>query len=129
MSVFPDPVRPGREFVVSVGVRIAAGYHLQGPGPAKGPFLPTTIDLGIPEGFVAVGKWTMPAPTVTRSGERIYTDAITVRHRCRAPLNARAEPLSIAATLRFQACNEDVCRPPAALALATPIRVAGKPIL
>jgi hypothetical protein len=126
ISVHPDILRPGQEFVVSVGVRIAPGYHIQGPGPAKGPFQPTAIELEIPDGSVAVGDWKQPAPGVTRSGEFIYTDSVIFERRCRASLNAGTEPLSIAATLRFQACNDEVCRPPATLNLVARVRIAEK---
>lgn len=127
ISVQPETAAPGSEVLVSVGIRIAAGYHIQGAGPTQGPFQPTGVDLVLPDGFVPVGGWQMPAPTVTRSGERIYTDAVVFLRRCRVPLDVRPEGVSIAASLHFQACNDDVCRPPATLTLATPIRVVKKP--
>jgi DsbC/DsbD-like thiol-disulfide interchange protein len=82
--------------------------------------------LEIPDGSVAVGDWKQPAPGVTRSGEFIYTDSVIFERRCRASLNAGTEPLSIAATLRFQACNDEVCRPPATLNLVARVRIAEK---
>lgn len=119
-------VPAGKSFEIVVQVRIAGGYHIYGTGSVAGPFLPTTLTLELPEELKPAGDWIVPHPTVTRSGEKIYTDSLLFRRRVQVRLNAPEKMLSIKGELQFQACEEELCRPPAKIALSASVAVVSK---
>jgi DsbC/DsbD-like thiol-disulfide interchange protein len=112
-TMLPDhtKVHAGDRFQLLVRVRIAGGFHIYSTNTPHGPFSPTRLSLVLPDELEAVGDWAVPAPTVTRSGERVYTDSVLFRRPMRIRLNAATKQLFIEGELLCQACNQDLCFP------------------
>ena len=124
---FDRPIAvPGQALDLLVQVRIAGGHHIYGIKPMPGPFLPTALSLDLPVELEPVGAWAVPRPIIKKGGERIYRDSILFRHRVRVSLNAPAKQVSIKGELQFQACNEELCRPPEKIALSASFAVVAK---
>src|ERR1043166_9698817 len=121
-----ETVWPGDGFEVLLRVRIAAGHHIYSTNALAGPFLPTTLDLILPAGLEPVGKWVAPRPKTTKTGEQIYSDSILFRRALMARLNTPPGLLSIKGELRCQACNEELCWPPAKIGVSTSVAVVSK---
>ena len=119
-------VLAGKFVEILVHVRIAGGYHIYGTGSVAGPFQPTTLTLDLPQELKPAGDWIVPQPTVTRSGEKIYTDSLLFRRRLQVRLNAPKKLLSIKGEVQFQACEEELCRPPVKVALSASVAVVSK---
>lgn len=117
---------PGQSLDLLVQVRIAGGHHIYGTRLSSGPFLPTTLSLDLPVELEPLGDWVVPRPTVAKGGERIYRDSVQFRRRVRVSLNAPAKQVSIKGELQFQACNEELCRPPETIALSASVAVVSK---
>lgn len=86
------------------------------------------IDLQLPPGVVAPGEWTKPKPRPVYQDERveIYTGEQVLRRGLRLSSTASAAE-KIIATIRFQACDPTVCRPPEEITAAVNLGPAGAP--
>jgi len=124
-----DPVPRGQEFQVAVVVNILEGYHMNSHKPRESYLIPTTLTPQLPAGFTL-------ADTVYPNGELkkfpfspdkaldVYTGSVTLRLKLHTEATASIGATSIAATLRYQACNNSACLPPVKLALSIPVQVA-----
>ena len=126
MKADRDTVRAGESFEVLLRVRIAAGHHIYSTNAIAGPFLPTTLDLILPADLEPVGKWVAPRPKTTKTGEQKYSDSILFRRALNVRLNTPPGLLSIKGELRCQACNEELCWPPAKIGVSTSVAVVSK---
>lgn len=106
----------GTTFDVTVNVEVEEGWHVYDlDGPA--PYADTTLELSLPEGLEAVGEWREPASVAHPDGGlRVWIGSVAFAHEVRVvgPTQAGA---SVAATLGYQVCNEDLCHPPAEVTL------------
>jgi len=119
-------VQAGESFDVLVRVRIAGGYHIYAPAAGSSPFTRAVVRLDLPGPLEAEGEWIMPRPTVTKSGESIYTDSVLFRRRIKVRLNAPNEPVSIKGELLCQACDAELCRPPGKIPLSASVKVVSR---
>jgi hypothetical protein len=139
-----DRCLPGQELAVGLRINLKPGWYIYGPSvPKNYQALELTFDSPI------VGEYSLALPSPTplllkAFGETlpVYTGNIqalgTLRIKWSPPmpvpfmeaLGARIEPGSytINGRLRFQACSEEVCESPQAIAFILPMRVeAGVP--
>jgi len=135
---------PGQEIAVGLKIQLNPGWHVYGQSvPNNYQALALTFDSPL------VGEYSLhlppPTPLLLKAlGETlpVYTEEIqavgALRIKWSPPvpvpfmeaLGARIEPgeYSIAGTLRFQGCNDEVCEMPQAIAFTVPIRIeAGVP--
>jgi hypothetical protein len=125
----PDPhnTRAGGTFLLLVYVRIAAGYHIYGRQAPLGPFAPLTLTLTLPDELEPANDWIAPKPTITKTGESVYSDSVLLRRLLRVRSNAPDKPLSIKGELLCQACSDELCWPPTKIALSASVEVVSKP--
>jgi Disulphide bond corrector protein DsbC len=110
-----DPVPRGQTF--EAAIRIQPGYHMNPHTPSEDYPIPATITVNTPAAITVVGtaypegqlKTFAFSPNKSLS---VYTDSVTLRMKLTADSGVAAGPLSIPATLRYQACNDQACLPP-----------------
>ena len=123
MKAEPPEVLAGEAFEISVRVEIASAHHIYASNVLGKPFVPATLDVTLPRGVEAVGKWIGPEPTRRRNGDLVYTDSALFRRPLKVHANAPAGPLSIKGELSYQTCTEELCWPPRTIQLSSSIRV------
>jgi DsbC/DsbD-like thiol-disulfide interchange protein len=107
--------------VVSVNVTPAPGIHVYAPGNKD--YVPVEVSL-VPQPGVTPGKAEYPPSQPLVFGELDEVVQVYAKpFRIRVPIALQAgptRPRAVRATLRYQACTDRVCYPPATL----PIEVA-----
>ena len=134
-----DRCFPGQEIAVRLTIRLNPGWHVYGPSvPSNYQALALTFENPIVEKL----SLDLPPPTPLRLeavGETlpVYTQEIqavgTLGIKWSPPMpvpfmeafGARIEPgtYTITGTLRFQACNDEMCEMPQAIPFSIPLRI------
>lgn len=125
--------RAGDQLAIAVTLQYAPGWHSWTNPPivpdflGKGfPAIPTTIDLGKSDAVAQVGpvQWPEPHTVPFLSGELTALTGTAVAY---IPVilasDISTESVSLPVTVRFQACNDKVCLPPASQSLAVSIEI------
>jgi AhpC/TSA family/Disulphide bond corrector protein DsbC len=144
VSLSTDRCFPGQEIALEVDLHLAPGWHIYGkPLPVNYQSLDLTLESPI------LGEQSLEFPAarplpLEALGETlpVYTAEVRVRGKVGIkwsppmpapflkPLGQKIEPglYQIQGTLRFQACNDELCEPPQAIKFALPLTVeAGIP--
>lgn len=106
---------PGGKVTAIVHVKVEKGFHTQSNRPSEPQYIPTVVTLKTPPGIKAgTIQYPQGKSYVMRGVDKplsIYEDEFEVS----IPIALKADvtlPLSIEATLGYQACNESSCYPP-----------------
>ncbi len=127
----PQPVQPGGAIEVLVRVDILPGWHINAHAPAQAFLIPTRIELVLPPGFQVEERW--PAPQTRKLGIspaplELYEGLIEVVLRIRVGAEVPPSAYLVKGKLHYQACNDEVCVPPASVEFEFPLEVApGEP--
>lgn len=129
---------PGRPVSLSLDMRPAPGIHVYAPGNAG--YIPVSVTLTVPAG-VQVHPAVYPAGEDYVFGDlkeivKVYSRAFQVRQQIvvsREAAKAAGASMEIGGSVRYQACDDKVCFPPATapisirlpIAARAPIRAAG----
>lgn len=110
-------VRPGETVRFSLKVRLPEHVHVQAHEPRDPSLIPTVLTVEAPPG-TTVEAITYPPPTELAQAGRRETLAVlgpefAIDLRIVVPATAAAGDLAVPAVLRYQACNDSVCFPPA----------------
>ncbi len=122
------PVPRGRTFEVAVVAQTRPGFHINAREVSEEYLIPTTLEVELPLGLRALGI-TYP-PGVLRkfnfSPARllVYEGSVTLRMKLAAAPDAPLGPRKFALTLRYQACNQEACLPPARIPVTAELEVA-----
>jgi len=123
-----DPVPRGGAFDAAVVVQILKGFHVNSHKPSEDYLIPTTITPDPPQG-VKLAATTYPPGEPRKfsfSPDKpldVYTDTVTLRLKFSVQQDAPLGPLSIPATLRYQACNDTTCLAPVKVPVVFKINV------
>ena len=113
---------------VSLRVELPDGVHVQAHKPTDPMLIPTVLTIDAPPG-VTVGSVRYPSPDELRQAGRaeallvlgpVFDIAVTLTVAADTPPGMRSVP----AVLRYQACNDEVCFPPARVAAAWTVTVS-----
>lgn len=123
-----EPVPQGRRFEIAVVAQVADGYHVQANKVLEDYLIPLTVNAELPAGFKLVNT-VYPKALVKKfpfaaQPMAVYEGRIVVRLAVEAGAGAAAGPMKLPMTLRFQACNDQLCLPPAKLPIAADFTVA-----
>ena len=107
--------KPGATVTAVVKVELAKSYHAHSNKPSESSYIPTVIAVNVPKG-VKAGSIKYPAGKslkveVIDKPLSIYEDEFEVSVPLTLGRDA-ALPLTIPATLSYQACKGAVCYPP-----------------
>ena len=122
IAVPPEPVAlaPGGSTRVELRFRVSPGYHINSSQPRSEFLIPTRLKLSPPAGL-------MPGSVVYPEGKdlsfvfspkeklNVYAGEFLVRAELRALGSAPAGSYRVPGELRYQACNDRACFPPAKL--------------
>jgi len=107
---------PGSAAVVVARVAVEDGWHVNANVPTFDYLIPTELGLTLPEG------WKAAAITYPRAAKRTFTFAeeplavydgtVEIRAELAVPAGAAAGGYPVAATVQYQACDEQQCLPP-----------------
>jgi DsbC/DsbD-like thiol-disulfide interchange protein len=118
----------GSTITVSLRVELPAGVHVQAHKPKDPLLIPTVLTIDAPAG-IAVTSVSYPSPAELSQAGRVepllvlgpvFDIAVTLAVAADAPRGRRSVP----AVLRYQACNDTVCFPPARAASAWTLTVS-----
>lgn len=120
MPAEPVAVAPGRSVRVELRFRVSPGYHINSSKPRSEFLIPTRLKLSPPAGLTP-GAVVYPEGTdltftfSPKEKLNVYAGDFVVRAELRAPGSAAAGSYKVPGELRYQACNDRACFPPAKL--------------
>lgn len=109
--------RPGTTVRLVAHVRLPADIHVQSNKPRDPDLIPTELTVTAPKGVTLVDIVYPKASDLTLPGFgmplAVYPNEFDIVVRVRLAGDIGAGPVSLPATLRYQACNDTVCFAPA----------------
>jgi DsbC/DsbD-like thiol-disulfide interchange protein len=110
-------VKPGKVVQVALKVTLPQTVHVQSDKPRDPAFIPTVLTIDAPAG-VTVGKIRYPpAKDLKQEGSKtplaVFGPEFTINVDLTLAKDAAAGDLVVPAHLKYQACDEAVCYPPA----------------
>ena len=123
-----EPVSRGRKFEIAVVGAVAPGYHVQASKVLEEYLIPLALTAELPPGMTLVNT-RYPRALVKKfpfaaKPMAVYEGQITLRMTLQAGADAPLGPLKIPLTLRYQACNDQLCLPPVKVPLSADLNVA-----
>ncbi|HET9783642.1 MAG TPA: protein-disulfide reductase DsbD domain-containing protein [Terriglobales bacterium] len=124
----PPTLAPGQKAVIVVSAAIQPGWHVYGLGQPPGGPTPTIIVLADGPVFSSTGSATGPQPHLAydpsfQMKTQFYLHAARFTVPLRVASTAAAGRQMARVNIRFQACREDLCLPPATLTLTAPAQI------
>ena len=123
-----EPVPQGRRFEIAVAAQVAPGYHVQANKVLEDYLIPLTVTVDLPAGFKLLNtsypKALLKKFPFAEQPMAVYEGRFLVRMTLQAESAAAVGPVKLPMTLRFQACNDQLCLPPARLPLSAEFTVA-----
>jgi hypothetical protein len=122
------PVPRGQAFEVAVLGEIKPGFHINGNKPLEEYLIATTVEPQLPAGFKLVNasypKAKLQKFPFSDNKLAVYDGTFVVRLKLEAAPGAPLGKTKLPMTLRYQACNDELCLPPAKLPLEAQFEVA-----
>ncbi len=123
-----EPVPRGRAFELAVVAETRPGFHINAHKVTGEYLIPTALEAQLPAGFRALE--TLYPPGVLRKFEfspeklRVYEGRFTLRMKLEAAPDAPLGPRQIPLWVRYQACNQEACLPPAKIPVTAALQIA-----
>lgn len=125
--VGPAAVKSGATASVLLKVRLPKDVHVQSNKPRDPSLIPTVLTVTAPEGVTVEQITYPPATDLTQTGRReklvVYGPEFDIEVRLTLAAIVAPGDLTIPAQLRYQACNDAVCFPPARASTQWTLRV------
>lgn len=123
----PVEVKAGGTAQLIVQLKIQSGYHVNANPPTYSYLRPTQLDATASDGISATSV-TYPSPLTRKFAFAdkplaVYEGETEIKATIKADTAARKGEHSIAAQLRVQACDDQVCYPPGQVELRIPVTV------
>jgi thioredoxin:protein disulfide reductase len=123
----PVEIAAGSSSAATVRLTIQSGYHINANPPTY-PYLIATDLVISPADGISVGPVTYPKPlnrkfVFAEKPLAVYEGETEVKATLKADKSAKQGQQSLAAKLRIQACDEQVCYPPGTLDLVIPVSI------
>ena len=123
-----EPAARGGEFQIAVVLTIREGFHVNARQASASYLIPTDIKAEVPAGFklgeIQYPKGQLHTFSFSKQPLNVYEGKVVVRVAVSAlgsaPLGTQHIPLK----LHYQACNNEVCLPPATLNLDAAVTIA-----
>jgi len=105
----------GKEIVIRV--KMHAGFHIYGYVSEQDPFIATTFDIQLPEGWQKDGGMQIPAFRTTGDhGTTIYEGDVMFRQRIKGQGRGK-----VTVNINYQTCDDHACLPPKDVTLSLDI--------
>jgi len=127
VSAEPVAIAIGKSADAVVRLTIQSGYHVNANPPTYPYLKPTQLDVTPSDGFSTMFV-TYPSPLTKQFAFAdkplaVYEGEIEIKATIKAETAARKGDHSVAAQLRVQACDDQVCYPPGQVELRIPVMV------
>lgn len=129
LAGLPAAVKAGSKFNARLIAKIDDGWHVYGLTKITGGPIPTRITVAEKTPFTLAGEIAGPVPIIDRDsvfgmdveyyeGEAEFTLPLKVLSK------AKLGKFPLSVSLRFQACNREMCLPPKVLEVTAPLAIA-----
>jgi thiol:disulfide interchange protein DsbD len=123
-----EPVAQGSTFEIAVVADIPAAYHMNAHKTSDEYLIPTTVTADLPAGIDQM-EISYPPGKLKKFGFsttplNVYEGRAVIRVKLSASAQAPVGSLEIPLTLRYQACNETTCFPPARTPVTATLKIA-----
>ncbi|HET6373745.1 MAG TPA: protein-disulfide reductase DsbD domain-containing protein, partial [Candidatus Polarisedimenticolia bacterium] len=124
---FGGSVRPGGRVSVTLRIDIQDGWHINSHTPSLDYLIPTDVKLEGPSA-VSLAEASLPKERMVALGFAgkpisVYEGKQAITLVLQVAPDARPGPLEATAKLTYQACNNEACQPPAAIAILIPLSI------
>jgi thioredoxin:protein disulfide reductase len=121
-------MEPGKTSVLNLDLEIAPPYHINSDRPLQDYLIPTTVEL-TPQQGVTFGKAKFPAAPLKKlpfsdSPLAVYDGTVRIAVDITPVAGLGSKEITVAGKVRYQACNDRYCLPPAAQAFSVKLPVA-----
>ena len=121
-------VAPGGSVRVELRFRVSPGFHINSNKPHSEFLIPTRLKLSPPANLTPGNILYPEGKDLTFSFSpqeklNVYAGDFTVRAELRAPASAQVGSYKVPGELRYQACNDRACFPPAKLPVEVEVTV------
>ena len=128
-TAVPLTLAAGARTEVLVTLEVAAGWHVNANPPSPDYLIPTTVALRAAAGLTP-GRTIYPAgePVKLAFDENplsVYSGQVTMRVALAAAPTATNGAHTLAGSVRFQACNDEVCLAPTSVPFTLEVAVTG----
>jgi DsbC/DsbD-like thiol-disulfide interchange protein len=128
----PVEIPAGRSAEAVVRVTIQSGYHINANPPTYPYLKATKLEIspadGVSVGFITYPKALSKTFAFAEKRLAVYEGETELKATLKADKSAKPGQRSISASLRIQACDEQVCYPPGTLELAIPVNIKEPPL-
>lgn len=122
-----EDVHAGRTVRLALQVALAEGLHVQSNQPRDPAFIPTVVTIEPPPGVTEVETVYPLATDLTQAGQAaplaVYGHEFAIGLRVTLERALPDGEIAIPARLRYQACDERLCYPPATARVAWSLRI------
>lgn len=127
LLIDPVEIKSGETGEVILRLTIQSGYHVNANPPTFSYLIPTELAI-IPAAGVSAGAISYPPAINAKFGfsEKplaVYEGNVEIRAILKAEKSAQPGQHSVAATLRVQGCDDQVCYPPGTRELTIPVTI------
>jgi thiol:disulfide interchange protein DsbD len=129
----PEPLKPGKPAILTIELEISSGYHINSNRPLEDYLIPTTLEFSS-KPQVQFGMPQFPSALVKSfpfSDKRmsVYQGRLRIPVEISPASDLNARQVAITGDLRFQACNDRACLPPASqsFTLELPVQLTTQP--
>jgi hypothetical protein len=123
-----EPVPQGGTFEIAVVADIPAAYHMNAHKTSDEYLIPTTVSANLPKGIAQVDISYPPGKLkkfgFSETPLNVYEGRAVILIKLAASAQAPVGSLDIPLTLRYQACNETTCFPPAHFLVTASLKLA-----
>jgi len=125
--VEPVETKAGGSGEVTVRLTIQSGYHVNANPPTYSYLIPTALEI-TPAAGISVGPILYPPPmnakfSFAEKPLAVYEGETAIQATLKADKSSKPGEHSLAAKLRIQACDDQVCYPPGTRDLTIPVIV------
>jgi len=131
-AVAPVTVTAGKSAPVEMQFTVARGFHVNSNKPKSEPLIPTAVSLSPPTDILISsinypdGK-DLSFPFAPDEKLNVYTGEISVTAQVRAAKAAPPGRYRVHGQLKYQACDDRACYPPALVPVAFDVKVLKAP--
>lgn len=122
------PVPRGTTFEIAVVAEILPGFHINSNKPLEEYLIPTALEPQLPAGLRVVSTEFPKAKELkfefSEKPLAVWEGTIQIRMKLQASADASLGAQKLPMTLRYQACNDVACLPPAKLPVEVELTVA-----
>jgi hypothetical protein len=123
-----DPAGRASSFQIGVVMKIRPGFHVNAREKSDEYLIATDLKAELPAGFssgeVSYPKGKLEKFSFSQKPLNVYQDTVILRMPVTALVSAPLGEQHIPLKLRYQACNQELCLPPATLSLDAVVNIA-----